>query len=256
MGVEVINAGATSPIVVSLPHAGTSYPPEFTHPVNTDIRDLWHDWYTGALYAFVRDFDVQVVTTRFSPFVANPNRDPAGPVHGSFWTSLVSADDTLGKPLYDGPLGDPEIARRVELAHTPYHAALTSAVERARRRTGRALLLDLHSFGMRLDTDVVLGSGRGPRTARTEAVDTVQAAFAGAGFVVTHNEPWSGGWIVKRWTDDPRVDAVQVELNQRQYLDAGDCDANVPRPRRDVAAWDRCVERLRSAVAHVLAAPP
>jgi N-formylglutamate deformylase len=256
MGVEVVNAGATSPIVVSLPHAGVSYPAEFTPPVNTDVCDLWHDWYTGALYAFVRDLDVQVVTTSFSPFVANPNRDPAGPSHGSFWTSLVPAQDTVGKPLYDGPLGASEIARRVELAHTRYHAALASAVERAHRRTGRALLLDLHSFGMPLGTDVILGSGRASRTAGHEAVEVVEDAFAGAGFVVTHNEPWSGGWIVKRWTEDPRVDAVQVELNQRQYLDAGDCDANVPRPRRDVTAWDRCVERLTAAVVHVLAASP
>ena len=256
MGIEVVNATATSPIVVSLPHAGASYPSEFTLPVNTNVGDLWHDWYTGALYAFVRDLDVQVVTTTFSPFVANPNRDPAGPVHGSFWTSLVPAQNTVGEPLYDGPLGEREIARRVELAHTPYHAALASAVERARRRIGRVLLLDLHSFGMPLDTDVILGTGTGPRTARSEAVDAVEAACACAGFVVTHNQPWSGGWIINRWADDPRVDAVQVELNQRQYLDAGDCDANVPRPRRDVAAWDRCVERLRSAVAHVLDASP
>jgi len=119
----------------------------------------------------------------------------------------------------------------------------------------RAVRFVLH-VGSTVGVSLNPGSGGSPRTARGEAVDAVEAAFAGAGFVVTHNQPWSGGWIVKRWADDPRVDAVQVELNQRWYLDAGDCDACVPRPRRDVAAWDRCVERLRSAVAHVLAASP
>lgn len=56
-----------------------------------------------------------------------------------------------------------------------------------------------------------------------------------------------GGWIVKRVGQVPRVDAVQVELNQRVYLDPTEADdpASVPAPQPEVlAAVSNRLERV------------
>ncbi|HEX9034812.1 MAG TPA: hypothetical protein VF834_23450, partial [Streptosporangiaceae bacterium] len=42
---------------------------------------------------------------------------------------------------------------------------------------------------------------------------------AGAGLTVRLNERFTGGWTVRRFAGHGRVDAIQVELNQRRYLD-------------------------------------
>ena len=45
------------------------------------------------------------------------------------------------------------------------------------------------------------------------------SAFASHGLSVLQNERFTGGWTVRRFAGHDRVDAIQVELNQRCYLD-------------------------------------
>ena len=49
--------------------------------VSPDI--LWSDWLTRELYG-LPDLGITTVTTAFSRFVADVNRDPAGEQHGRF----------------------------------------------------------------------------------------------------------------------------------------------------------------------------
>ena len=77
---------------------------------------------------------------------------------------------------------------------------------------------DLHSFGRPHPGDVLLGDRRG-LTARPEAVALLSGALAGRGFDVRLNERLTGGWTVQRFAAHDRVDAIQVELSQRRYLD-------------------------------------
>lgn len=144
-------------------------------------------------------------------------------------------------------LSDEELQDRLELAHAPYHRALDRAVAAALRLHPRVLLLDLHSFGIPLGVDVVLGDGNGS-TARAEAGDRVEQALRSTGFTVARNLRFTGGHIVRRWADEPRVDAVQLELDQRRYLRPSDVEANRPQPRRDPAGWARTRGAVTEAI--------
>jgi hypothetical protein len=86
------------------------------------------------------------------------------------------------------------------------------------------------SFGISLPAYVILGDQYGS-TASPQTVALLEAAFAAYGFKVRRNERFAGGWTVRRFVGEPRVEAVQVELNQRRYLDL-DCDPYPAEPPR------------------------
>ncbi|HEX9063880.1 MAG TPA: N-formylglutamate amidohydrolase, partial [Streptosporangiaceae bacterium] len=181
-------------------------------------------------------------------FVADVNRDPAGEQHGGFWTSAVAARMPNGRPIYFRPLNPGEIAHRLGIAHEPFHNAIHAALRALLAAHPRVLLLDLHSFGAGLGGDVILGDRNG-RTAAAAAVGLVAGAFEAAGLDVRRNERFSGGWTVRRFAGDERVDAIQVELNQRRYLDLDQRRYPHPPPPGDFGGAQRLLRRVLAEVA-------
>jgi N-formylglutamate amidohydrolase len=245
--VATFHLDAPAALVLSVPHGGTLVPAPCTEGLRVPPEQLWSDWRTAELFDLTAELDVPTVVANLSRFVADPNRAPRQPLHGDFWSTAVPAQDPAGVPVYDRVLTAQELQHRLELAHVPYHRALDLAVAAALRRHPRVLLLDLHSFGLPLGVDVVLGDGRGS-TAGAAAGDRVERAFRREGFTVARNLRFTGGHIVRRWADDDRVDAVQVELDQRRYLEITDVEESRPHPRVDPAGW----ATTRRAVAAVL----
>lgn len=219
--------GPSAPIVACLPHGGVAYPAKLTGELAVRPDVLWSDWRTRELYDFLPELGITTVTTVFSRFVADVNRDPDGEQHGSFWSSVVPARMPTGEPVYHQPLTSAEIRHRIRLAHEPFHRTLDTAVERLLRNFPRILLLDLHSFGVPLDADIVLGDRRGATSSR-EAMRSATEAFRKNGFTVGINERFIGGWVIRRFVANDRVDAIQVELNQRRYLAIDRHDDPVP----------------------------
>lgn len=238
---------APAAVVLSVPHGGTAVPPSYAQGLRVPPESLWSDWQTAELFGLTGELAVPTVMARWSRFVADPNRAPVAPLHGDFWSTAIPARDPSGAQLYDRMLTAAELQARLDLAHAPYHRALDRAVTAALRRHPRVLLLDMHSFGLPLGVDVVLGDGNGT-TAGAAATDRVEQAFGSAGFTVARNLRFTGGHIVRRWTGDERVDAVQIELDQRCYLVARDVAANRPQPRRDPAGWAATRQAITTAV--------
>jgi N-formylglutamate deformylase len=151
------------------------------------------DWLTRELNEFLPSLGVTTIVTAFSRYVADPNRDPAGDQHGSFWSSVVPAQTPDADRVYRRPLSAADVSHRIRLAHQPFHHALDAASARHLNRFGRVLLLDLHSFGLPLPADVILGDQHGS-TASPETVALLEGAFAASGFDVRRNDRFAGGW--------------------------------------------------------------
>jgi N-formylglutamate amidohydrolase len=250
-------AGPPVPVVASLPHGGRDFPAELAGDLVIRPDLLWADWLTRELYAFLPELGITTVSTTLSRFVADVNRDPATG-HGGFWTTVVSAKSPRGRPVYRRELTPAEIAGRVRLAHEPFHRALDAVIERLLRRFPRLLLLDLHSFGRPHPGDVLLGDRHGV-TARPEALALLSGALASRGLDVRLNERLIGGWTVQRFAADDRVDAIQVELSQRRYLDlAAPRSYPGPPPPRDFEATQALLRDVLSTgvVAPLLARYP
>jgi N-formylglutamate deformylase len=236
-------AAPAVPVLACLPHGGRDYPEELRADLAVSVDILWSDWRTRELYEFLPGLGITTITTSFSRFVADVNRDPAGEQHGGFWTSVVSARMPNGRAVYRQPLSPEQIAHRITVAHEPFHRAIDAAVDRLLGQFPRVLLLDLHSFGVALDADVILGDRNG-RTARPGAVRLLSDAFTRHGFGVRLNERFSGGWTVRRFAGHDRVDAVQVELNQRRYLNFAGHKYPDPPPKGDFEATKQRLHTL------------
>lgn len=238
------------PVVACLPHGGREYPAELAADLAVRPDVLWSDWLTRELYEFLPELGITTITTSLSRFVADVNRDPAAG-HGAFWNSVVAARMPNGRPVYRRELSPPEVARRVRLGHEPFHRALDEVIGRLLRRFPRLLLVDLHSFGRDLGGDVILGDRHGV-TARPAAVQLLAGALGAGGLSVLRNERYAGGWTVRRFAGHDRVDAVQIELNQRCYLDLSRRRYPDPPPVGEFAATQRL---LRDVLAGGVVAP-
>jgi N-formylglutamate amidohydrolase len=238
------------PVVACLPHGGREYPAELTGDLAVRPDVLWSDWMTRELYEFLPELGITTITTRLSRFVADVNRDPAAG-HGAFWSTVVAARMPNGRAVYRRELDPAEIAHRVRLGHEPFHRALDGVIERLLLQFPRLLLVDLHSFGSAQDADVILGDRHG-LTARPEAVRLLAGALGDGGLSVLRNERYAGGWTVRRFAGHDRVDAVQIELNQRCYLDLSRRRFPHPPPVGEFAATQRL---LREVLAGGVIAP-
>ena len=245
--------GAIVPIVASVPHGGMDFPEDLAADLAVSSQILWADWLTRELYDFLPELGITTVTTSYSRFVADVNRNPEGPQHGPLRLCVVA--DSFGsshRSIYRRLLTADDIGRRIRLAHEPFHRALDEAVAERLADFPRILLLDLHSFGVRMDGDIIVGDRSGA-SARPEATRLVTEAYRGTGLDVRLNQRYTGGWTVGRFAANDRVDAIQVELNQRSYLNLDDHRSSAPPPK---GPYDRVKHQLRTAVHHIRAATP
>jgi N-formylglutamate deformylase len=238
--------GPPAPVIACLPHGGRDIPADLVGDLAVRPDILWSDWLTRELYGFLPDLGITTITTSLSRFVADVNRDPATGQEGTFWSSVVSPRMPHGQPIYRRALNPAEISHRIRLAHEPFHQALDAAIGRLLRQFPRLLLLDLHSFGVALDGDVILGDRRGI-TARPEAMQLLSDAFTSNGLTVLRNERFIGGWTVRRFAAHDQVDAVQIELNQRRYLNLAARVYPSPPPVGDFEATQQLLRRALAA---------
>lgn len=235
------------PIIASIPHGGHDLPAEIAEALVVDPERIYLDWFTPNLYSFLPNLGIASVVARGHRVVVDVNRRPVEPLVGRYLRDVVAS--TLGDdPLYAVAVSESEARGRVTMAHAPYHAALDALIASSLSRFSSIVLLDLHSFGRPLGVDVVLGDGRGT-TAGSGIVDALEACFRAEGFSVQRNDPWTGGWIIKRFAEQASVHAVLVEVNQRVYLDGAEIDRlEGSRPTFDEARIEKGAARLSSVL--------
>jgi N-formylglutamate amidohydrolase len=150
-------AGAETPVIVEIPHAGLELPAPFLEPLAAPARSLGRDadLYVDALYADAPTEGASVIVCRTSRYVVDVNRaegDVDGEVvegvdsgvrmhHGLVWRTTADGDQALARKLTRG-----ELDERLELVWRPYHRALAALIERKRARFGLAVVLAAHSM--------------------------------------------------------------------------------------------------------------
>jgi N-formylglutamate deformylase len=240
------------PIIACLPHGGAEYPPDLAADLAMSPDELRPDLLTRELYDFLPELGITTITTNYSRFVADVNRDPGGDQHGAFRDSVVAAHLNSGRQLYRRELTQDQISYRIRLAHEPFHRALDQAVDQLLSRHDRILLLDLHSFGIDLAGDIIVGDRHGTTADPATTQRIQEALISGTGLDVRLNQRYIGGWTVKRFAAHDRVDAVAIEVNQRCYLDLRHRAHPAKLPLRD---FDQTRQRLRRALEHIVREP-
>ena len=221
-----------APLLLSLPHDGSLIPPALAQrmvPAARRAPDT--DWHVARLYAFARELGASILVPRHSRYVVDLNRpeDDVSLYPGQNTTGLCPIVQFSGEPVYlegQGP-DAAEVAARVDTYWRPYHQSLQSELARIRAQHGRAVLWEGHSirgvvpflFEGRLP-DLNLGTAAGASCSpvlqsRLEAVLAAQDEYDWVA-----NGRFKGGHITRHYGDPGNgVDAVQLEISQRNYMD-------------------------------------
>ena len=218
------------PLILSIPHAGTEIPDEFSGVFVSDwLARKDADWHLPELYSFAEKLDATILAARLSRSVIDLNRDPSGIslYPGQATTGLCPTETFDGEPLYQGaPPDEAEIARRRALYFQPYHQALQAEIERVHNLHGRVILYDCHSIRSQIPR---LFEGELPQfnigtndskscTPQVQAQVEEICARSGLSYVV--NGRFKGGWITRHYADPARnIQTIQMELGCRGYMD-------------------------------------
>ena len=223
----------TVPLLVSLPHDGTALPPDISARMTEAARGVPDtDWHVSRLYDFARELGASVLVPEYSRYVIDLNRPPddASLYPGQNTTGLCPMVRFSGEPVYlpGREPSEDELRARVERYWRPYHDALRTELERLHAQHGRVLLWEGHSirgqglpflFEGRLP-DLNLGTANGTSCspalqATLEAVLSTQSTYDWIA-----NGRFKGGHITRHYGDPARgIDAVQLEISQRNYMD-------------------------------------
>ena len=218
------------PIVLGLPHTGTEVPDDVRHVLNDRGRALADtDWHIHHLYDGLLE-GVTTVRTPIHRYVIDVNRAPDGEslYPGQNTTGLCPLTDFDGHPIYrDGmePEED-EIARRCDLYHAPYHAALSTELERVKAKHGVAILYDCHSIRSVIPylfdntlPDFNIGSNSSTSCAQAVEKTVDEICRSATDYISILNGRFKGGWTPRHYgRPHEGVHAIQMELAQSTYM--------------------------------------
>jgi N-formylglutamate deformylase len=248
---------APAPVLVHVPHAGTTIPAHVRtgivlddEALATELR-LLTDHRTDLLAAGTGDVGATRVLNRLSRLVVDPERFPDEreelAAHG------MGAVYTRGHALQ--PLRDPtpaEVEALLARYYHPYAARITAEVDRLLTDHGRATIVDLHSYPrVRLPYEL----HHGPRPPLCVGTDpghtppwlraTVAEVAATHHLAVAIDTPFAGTYVpLAHHRSDPRVTSVMLELRRDLYLDEA-----TARPHGGESRLTRFVTEVVAAIA-------
>src|SRR5262249_41636477 len=141
------------PVLVEVPHAGIRVPDLVREQLNMTPESLLRDAdrYVEKLYEGVPRRGATLLVAMLSRYVVDLNREeedveretvPDHPApRASRPRGVVWRLTTDGQPALSRPLTYAEFKLRIEKYYTPYHAALSSHLDRIRKRFGHAVLV-------------------------------------------------------------------------------------------------------------------
>jgi N-formylglutamate amidohydrolase len=239
-----------SPIILSVPHAGRTYPPELlaAAAVPQSLLESLEDRFADLLITqAVNEGHVALIARQPRAWM-DLNRglddlDPAlrppgsrsGPTTARARSGLGLIPNRLGRQhLWREPPSPAAIAERYAQSHEPYHRAIAAALQDAWRLFGHAVLIDCHSMpplgGFR-PLRIVLGDRHG-RSAPPGFAARLAAAIRTERHPVGLNTPYAGAYVLDRHGQpDAGIFAIQVEIDRSLYLAPNMRDVGTGLPR-------------------------
>ena len=236
------DASPTSPVVLSVPHAGRAYPLALRAALRVPLAaiesledrfvDCVADAARGTRSMLVQNCPRAWIDLNRSEEERDPRVDEGAAVRAAGLQSaklrsglgLVPRRATGTTEIWRHRFSDAEIEHRIRTAHRPYHAALATMLATARARFGVAVLLDIHSMpplsARATAARLVIGDRFG-QSAAGRFVARIEAAAGASGVRTALNSPYAGGHVLARHGRPAvGIHAVQLEFDRTLYLDA------------------------------------
>ena len=241
MTFEIVAGDTSSPYVVHVPHSSTTIPDDVRARLLLDDEALAEEL---RLMTDARTDELAIVAAtevatrpwlfvnRLSRLVVDPERLPDA--HESMYGVGMGAVYTRTSGGLALREADEESERELlGRFFTPYADALADLVDERISTTGRAVLVDLHSYSpLALPYELHQDARRPPVCLGVDVdhtpkalVQRVRRAFVVVGHAVV-NEPFAGSYVpLRHFGRDNRVTSVMVDLRRDTYLhDDGSLD--------------------------------
>jgi N-formylglutamate deformylase len=229
-----VPASGRLPILLSVPHCGTSFPEEIKEEFSQELIKAPDDtdWFVARLYSFSSSVGITMISAEISRWVIDLNRHPESkPLYfdGRIITDLCPVTAFSGEPLYKDArkkLDTKEVKRRKELYFNPYHEKLIELLAQLKLEFGKVLLWDCHSIRQHVPTiqedkfpDLILGSADG-NSAGKNLIELAMETLSSGGYTIQHNHPFKGGYITRHYGNPERHQhALQLEMTKINYMD-------------------------------------
>ena len=224
------------PFIISLPHCSKQIPEEVRSALALNNKEIWESTDRGTKEIFGSIPAKKIIFARWSRLVVDLNRSPTR----QSAKGVIPQVDYHGRFIYrPGCIPDEnERKRRLKEYYWPFHKLLVDAFE----ETDSKVLFDCHSlngtgpeaapdFGMKRK-DIILGNNgdhsgnrnpaRGGITCPVKTLQLMKEAFEKAGYSVSLNDPYPGGFITnyygKKFASARKI-VVQIEINQNLYVE-------------------------------------
>lgn len=220
------------PILMSFPHDGTDFPTHIGTEFNEfGLKNKDCDWYIYELYKKILERDISFIRARYSRYVVDLNRSPAGELlyPGKMETGICPLTTFDGVSIYlpGREPDDQEIRTRIETCWQPYHDHLQAELRRIKDRHGYAILWDAHSIRGRVPElfagvlpDLNFGTDEGRSCSKETIGPIIEYASNTSDYSVTLNGRFKGGYITRHYGDPENdIHAIQLEINQNTYLE-------------------------------------
>lgn len=253
-------AAPTSPVVLSVPHAGRDYPASLRAALAVPLAfaQALEDRHADTLALAAHGKEILFVQDRARAWIdlnrAEDERDPRvdegaplkrvppGATKLRSGLGLVPRRAARAHDLWKRRFTGGEVDARLADDYRPYHASIGETLAATRARFGIAVLLDIHSMppidnGAR----IVIGD----RFGRSAAARFVARVEAEAGDRPTAlNAPYAGGHILAHHAEPALgIHALQLEVDRTLYL-----DARFDRPGGGFAATAAMLKRMIAAL--------
>ena len=219
-----------SPLLISIPHAGTALPKEIACNMTAQGLQLPDvDWHLPMLYDIAQANGASILSAEYARYVIDLNRPPED-------TSLYPGQDTTGlcpidtfskEPIYlQGKAPNQrEIQNRITQFWRPYHNKLALELSRIRAIHGIALLWDAHSIASHVPRffdgklpDLNFGTAdlQSCDPSLQQAIaETLEKSNPAKAYSHVFNGRFKGGYITRHYGMPAiNIHAIQLEMSQ------------------------------------------
>ncbi len=239
--------GPQVPILLSIPHCGTTFPQELKAHYRSDLIDAPDDtdWFVHQVYDFAASLGISVIHATVSRWVIDLNRDPQSkPLYtdGRIITPLCPTTTFAGEHLYNDrreEVDHMEVKRRLNIYYKPYHEHLGKKLFELKSRFGKVLLWECHSIRQFVPTihpekfpDLILGTNDG-QSADQGMINAVLNQLKKDKYSVSLNHPFKGGYITRHFGNpSEQQHAMQLEMTKVNYMDDAEKNYDAKRAER------------------------
>ena len=234
------------PLVLSVPHSGQYFPPEFVASTNSDVPTMRRneDLFVDELLQGAVEAGLTMLKMEVTRAFVDLNRDKLELDPTMFYNypkeqelmfdkhcraglGVIHRINYKRENLYAGLLDYKEVQERLKKVYDVYHNRLQQLIDVALKKFGFCLVLDCHSMPSKICSiiddrsgiDICLGN-LFSQSCPQDMSDFLAGQFWNKNYNVEFNCPYSGAYITFNYCQ-PRqnISTLQLEINRGLYAD-------------------------------------